>query len=139
MARSVALGSGIVGAVVAAAVIVGVGATVGLGASEEPSADGAALASLGVLSDVSSEASNGLALSGAASLASLVEAGAVTSEVVTTTSGEQVEYVYVDAPAGDDDDDDRYEDDEDHDDDHEEREADDRRHEEREHEDGDDD
>lgn len=102
MAKSLAWGYGIAGAVVAAAVIVVVGSTVGLteGADE------------GAPPPVSAES------------ATLPVENVVSSEVVTTASGEQVEYVYVDEPAtrgdhddDDDDHDDDHDDDRDHDDD----------------------
>lgn len=112
MARSVAWAYGAAGAVVAAAVIVVAGSTVGL---TEGAADGARAPAF----------SSG-------TLPAAVGENVVSSEVVTTSSGEQVEYVYVDQPASrgeHDDDDDRGEHDDD--DDHEERE--------REHEDHDDD
>lgn len=101
MARSIAWGYGIAGAVVAAAIIVVAATTVGLteGADE----------------------ANPTPVFGMESVPVAPGEDVVSSEIVTTDSGEQVEYVYVDAPAarGDDEDDDgRYE--EDHEDDHDE-------------------
>ncbi|MCA9857699.1 MAG: hypothetical protein KC458_10510 [Dehalococcoidia bacterium] len=104
MAKSVALGFGAAGAVVAAAVVAVVGSTVGLGAS----------------SDTTTETSTVLASGFApvdSSLGSVTEtntlpSGAISSQVVTNPAGEQIEYVYVDEPAPTrhgDDDDDRYE------------------------------
>ncbi|MCK9496844.1 MAG: hypothetical protein M0R75_15320 [Dehalococcoidia bacterium] len=105
MPKSLAWGYGLAGAVVAVAVIAVAATTVGL----TEGADGpepAPTFSTGTLPGALGE-------------------GVVASEVVTTVSGEQVEYVYVDQPATGDhdhDDDDEHEhehDDDDHDDDHE--------------------
>jgi len=120
MARGLAVAYGFAGAVVAAAVIVVAGSTVGL------TGDGADAASASVLGATVSEAGLGVVPAFGA------ESGVADSQVVTTATGEQVEYVYVDAPASSG----GYEDDDDHeddDDDHEERE----RHEDGEHDDDD--
>jgi len=114
LAKSVALGFGAAGAVVAAAVIAVVGSTVGFGAEE-----------IEERTEATSVLSGGFAPADT-SLGSVTEAGnVVSSEVVTTDTGEQVEYVYVDAPAasGHDDDDD------DDDDEHEEHEREEHEHE----------
>jgi hypothetical protein len=112
MARGLAVAYGFAGAVVAAAVIVVAGSTVGL------TGDGADAASASVLGATVSEAGLGVVPAFGA------ESGVADSQVVTTATGEQVEYVYVDQPAvrgsHDDDDDrgdherDRDDDDEDH-------------------------
>ena len=107
MSKSLAWGYGLAGAVVAVAVIAVAATTVGL----TEGADGP-----WPVQTFSTETSPGA-----------LGEGVVASEVVTTASGEQAEYVYVDQPAtGDQDDDDddddsreheRYE--RDHDDEHE--------------------
>lgn len=105
MARSVALAYSIAGAAVAAAVIVIAGSTVGLAGGNEQDA---------TLFTAAESASVDPAAVDAA-----IASGAARSEVVQTAAGEQVEYVYVDAPASSG----NYEDDDDHEDDeHEERE-----------------
>lgn len=111
MGKSIGLAYSIAGAAVAAAVIVIAGSTVGFDRGE------------------ASPATEALAAQAAADPAAIdaaLAAGVARSEIVQSANGEQVEYVYMDAPAagGHDDDDD--------DDDHEE-------HERREHEDHDDD
>ncbi|MDO9445124.1 MAG: hypothetical protein Q7K37_07390 [Dehalococcoidia bacterium] len=118
MGRSVALAYSIAGAAVAAAVIVIAGSTVGLGGGNEQDASLFAAAESASVDPAAVDAA--------------IASGAARSEVVQTATGEQVEYVYVDAPAASG----NYEDDdhEDHEDDeHEERED----HEEREHDDDD--
>lgn len=104
MAKSVALAYSIAGTAIAAAVIVIAASTVGLVSGNE-----------GGEVDVFE--------TGAITTPSL-DAGVSGSQIVTTASGEQVEYVYVDEPASrshDDDDDDHDDDhdDDDDDDDHE--------------------
>lgn len=109
MAKSVALGFGAAGAVVAAAVIAVVGSTVGFSSEEI----GTGTEATSVLS--TEFAPIGPSLDGAADPGNVVS-----SQVVTTASGEQIEYVYVDQPAArghdDDDDDDDHEEGEDHED-----------------------
>ena len=108
MARSVALGFGAAGAVVAAAVIAVVGSTVGFSAGD-----------VGAGTEATSVLSTEFAPAGS-SLDGVTDAGnVVSSQVVTTASGEQIEYVYVDQPAvrgHDDDDDEEREEHEDHED-----------------------
>lgn len=107
MAKSVALGFGAAGAVVAAAVIAVVGSTVGFSAQD-----------IGGGTEATSVLSTEFAPAGP-SLDGVTDAGnVVSSQVVTTASGEQIEYVYVDQPAvrGHDDDDDDEEEREEHED-----------------------
>ena len=108
MAKSVALGFGAAGAVVAAAVIAVVGSTVGFSAGD-----------VGAGTEATSVLSTEFAPTGP-SLEGVTDAGSVvSSQVVTTASGEQIEYVYVDQPAvrgHDDDDDDDHEEREEHED-----------------------
>lgn len=116
MARSIALAYSLAGAAVAAAVIVIAGSTVGLGRGNERDASLFAAAESASVDPAAVDAA--------------IASGAARSEVVQTATGEQVEYVYVDAPATSG----NYEDDDDHED-HEDEEHED--HEEREHEDDD--
>lgn len=121
MKRSVALGFGAAGAVVAAAVITIAGATVGLVDADESRTLESASAPAGEFAPAGSTLADVVAASNAAS-----------SEVVTTALGEQVEYVYVEAPVTGDDDhnDDDHDDDDGHEDDnHDEREGRERGHE----------
>lgn len=113
MARSMVLGSGIAGAVVAAAMIVVVGSTAGLTGGEPDSKESEVSAATFV--------TEAPLVAGASELGLTDVPGATESQVVTTASGEQVEYVYVDAPASAryDDDDDEHEDEHEDDDDHE--------------------
>ncbi|GMU41298.1 MAG: hypothetical protein AMXMBFR23_21640 [Chloroflexota bacterium] len=118
MGKSVGFAYSIAGAAVAAAVIVIAGSTVGFDRGE------------------ASPATEALAAQAAADPAAIdaaLAAGVARSEIVQSANGEQVEYVYMDAPTsrGHDDDDDDHEEGEEHEE-HEEREH-------REHEDHDDD
>ncbi len=97
MSKSVAWAYGLAGAVVAVAVIVAAAATVGLTEGADAPESAATF-----ITDT---------------LPGALGEGVASSEVVTTASGEQVEYVYVDQPATGDHDDDDYEHDDDDDDD----------------------